>query len=365
MTEPSSRGEEADRFRQSGLVTEEQIREALAIQEEVRSLGVKPEPLSAILIQKGYLTRAQARELEAGSTEAEGMPEIPGFEILGTIGKGGMGTVYKGFQKSMARDVAIKILFPETARQKGYVDRFFREARMAARVHHPNIIAAYDVGEQRGHYYLVMEYCPGQSLKNIIFEGDRVALFTALDIALQIARALENAHANKLVHRDIKPENILIDEDGTAKLCDMGLAKELAPGAKGAEEMAGTPLYISPEQASGSDEVDIRSDIYSLGATLYHMILGRPPFLGTDPRRIMRMHIEDELVPPARRDPSIPAPLSALVVKMMAKKPGERFANPTALVAAMERVRDKLKAPEQEAAPAVPAGPPPSPSPSL
>ncbi|MHC5080479.1 MAG: serine/threonine-protein kinase, partial [Planctomycetota bacterium] len=244
-----------------------------------------------------------------------------------------------------ARDVAIKILFPQTAKGPGYVQRFFREARMAARVKHTNIIAAYDVGEHQGLYYLVMEHFPGRTLKTIIFEEDRVELWTALDIGLQIAQALEHAHTHKLMHRDIKPENILINDEGVAKLCDMGLAKELRAGAEDQKEVAGTPLYISPEQASGAKDIDIRSDIYSLGATLHHMILGRPPFLGTDPHHILRMHMEEALVPPVKRDPSLPVPISDLIVKMMAKNPEDRFPHPTALIAQMERVKSGMARP--------------------
>jgi serine/threonine-protein kinase len=262
-----------------------------------------------------------------------------------------MGTVYKGFQKSMARDVAIKVLHPETSRRRDYVERFFREAKLAAKVKHTNIIAAYDVGEHKGFFYLVMEYFPGRTLKTILFEEDRIDLATALDLGLQIARALENAHTNGLVHRDIKPENVLINEEGVAKLCDMGLAKELRSDLEEEGEVAGTPLYISPEMAAGSKDVDIRSDIYSLGATLHHMILGRPAFLGTRPRRIIRMHIEDPLVPPAKRDSTIPKDVSDLIVKMMAKEPASRHTDPAELVLHLERVRGSLAAAKREAAP--------------
>jgi serine/threonine-protein kinase len=346
-----------------GLVTEDQIAECRAINEEMVNMGLRRKPLVEILLEKKYLSREDAARLDQLVPPDEGPRDIRGYEILGTIGKGAMGTVYKGFQKSMEREVAIKILAPEFARNESYIQRFVTEARMAAKVKHPNIVTGIDVGQVEGMYYLIMEYCPGRPVNEILYEGGRIPLDRVVDIGLQIADALKHAHLNDLVHRDVKPENILLDEEGTAKLCDMGLAKVVDRDAEGKsdKETVGTPLYISPEIVQGRD-ADIRSDIYSLGATLYHMILGRPPFFGTDAMAIMRSHVEVDVVPPAKRDSSVPPELSAVVMKMLAKNPDDRYSTPGPLIKDLRKVRELLRRrPSPEPVAPEPAAPAPEP----
>ncbi len=336
-----------------GLVSSERIEECLAIQREMQRMGLKPKPLLEILVEKKFLAKEQAGLVARGEADSEGPKEIPGYEILGTIGKGAMGTVYKGYQKSMEREVAIKVLASELALDKSYVERFLTEARMAAKVQHTNIVTGIDVGQVGGMYYLVMEYFPGRPLNTLIYEKGRLPVEKAVDIAVQIADALKHAHANNLVHRDIKPENILVLEDGTAKLCDMGLAKLVEREARGDSkgETVGTPLYISPEIVQGRPDIDIRSDIYSLGATLYHMLLGRPPFLGVDPVSIMRMHVDSDVVHPSKRDESIPEDLSAVVTRMMSRNIAQRYQSPAELLAALEAIRHRFRKKAPSAAP--------------
>jgi serine/threonine-protein kinase len=324
------------------IVTQGQIEDCLAIRREVLKMGLKSKPLLDILQEKKYLAKSQADKIEA-ALDAEGPVDIPGYQILGTIGKGAMGTVYKGYQKSMEREVAIKVLAPQYARNESYVERFLTEAKMAARVKHTNIITGIDVGQVGRAYFLVMEYFPGRPVNTLIYEEERLPLTQAVSIARQIADALCHAHRSDLVHRDIKPENILLDKEGTAKLCDMGLAKIIDREGEGEGETVGTPLYISPELVQGRADVDIRSDIYSLGATLYHMILGRPPFIGGDAMSIMKMHVDSEVVPPIERDDTIPKVLSDVVTRMLQKDPASRFQTPEDLLAALDEAKAGIK----------------------
>ena len=218
---------------------------------------------------------------------------ISGFEIVEEIKHGAMGNVYKAIQTSLGRLVALKVLPAWLARDATYVKRFLMEARAAAALNHPNIVSVIDVGVNGGVYYMVMEYVEGENLKDEIARRGRLGEREALKYTLDIARALEAAHRAGIVHRDIKPANILIAEDGTAKLCDLGLAKKQGGDAQlaGAEEVVGSPQYMAPEQVENSASVDIRSDIYSLGVTLFQMLTGRLPYEGRNIYEIMELSL--------------------------------------------------------------------------
>jgi serine/threonine-protein kinase len=219
---------------------------------------------------------------DTGVNPPAGRQSLGGYELIRKLGEGGMGATYLARQVSMDRLVALKVLKKGLAKKAGFVERFVREAHLAGRLSHANIVQALDVGEAGGFHYLAMDYVEGQTASALIPSGGAMPEAQALDIALQVARALEAAHRQGIVHRDVKPENILVTAEGIAKLCDFGLARE-AEGESGLTQTGtalGTPHYIAPEQARGEGGVDVRADIYSLGATLYHLVTGRTPFEG-------------------------------------------------------------------------------------
>jgi serine/threonine-protein kinase len=250
-----------------------------------------------------------------------------------------MGTVYKAKQLSLDREVAIKVLSPELAGDPAFVERFLREAKAVARLNHTNIISGIDVGEVGGVKYLVMEYADGNTVASLLRRGGAMDEERSLLVIQQMARALEHGYRAGLVHRDVKPENVIITRDGVAKLCDLGLAKldDAAPGSPADHaHRLGTPTYISPEQARGDADVDIRSDLYSLGATLYHMLVGKPPFEAATPQAVMAKHLTEAPPQPRLYDPTISPATEAIVVRLLAKRREDRFQTPSELLGALD-----------------------------
>jgi serine/threonine protein kinase len=264
--------------------------------------------------------------------------QIPGYELLEVIASGGMGTVFKARQTSLDKMVALKLLSPNLARDSNYVERFVREARALAKLNHPNVVTVIDVGRADEHYYLIMELVPGKTFADLIEEKGCLPQIDALSVILSVARALQHAEKHHLIHRDIKPENILFSEENVCKLCDLGLARRSGPSSEltAAGIAMGTPDYIAPEQARGLSELDIRTDIYSLGATLFHSLTGKPPFDGPTPGHIMRAHIDNPLEFPP--EPALDANVRELVEKMMAKNPALRQQSAGELIADIEAV---------------------------
>jgi serine/threonine-protein kinase len=322
-----------------GLLAKEQAVELARLRHAMKLRGEAPPPVEELAVTKGYLTAAQAKSLGelARRFSAEGV--IAGYKILEKIGSGSMGTVHKAKQLSLDRTVAIKILAPHLSHKPEYVERFLREARAVARLNHPNVISGIDVGEAEGFRYFVMEYASGHTIRRLLERGGPMDESRVLRIALQIARALDHAHHAGLVHRDVKPDNILVTGEGVAKLCDLGLAKDRAEPGK----PLGTPNYISPEQAMGDADVDIRSDLYSFGATLYHMLAGRPPFEGTG-RVVMTKHVAEEPQPLREFEPDVSDDMQAIVQRLMRKERGQRFQTPRDLIGALEALEEKRRA---------------------
>ena len=253
----------------------------------------------------------------------EQFPHIPGYKIMKEIGSGSMGKVYLALQVSMQREVALKILSKDLVSDEKFTRRFSEEAKAMGRLRHRNLVSALDAGCADGLYYFVMDYVEGQTLDKILAERGRLPPQEAFHIAAQIAAGLEFAHQKGLVHRDVKPGNIIVDGDGVARLCDMGLVRP--KGAKGEDTLEGTPNYISPEQAAGKAKIDHRSDIYSLGATLYRMVSGRPPFEGKIAYEIARKHITETPKPLCEIAPGVSAEFAAVIEKMMAKRLQDRY----------------------------------------
>ena len=258
---------------------------------------------------------------------------IGGFVIEQRLNAGGMGIVFAARQISLDRPVALKVLMKEFTDDSEYVDSLFREARAAAQINHPNIVQAYDVGKDGGYHYFAMELVRGDTLKNILRNEGAVPPERAASIIRDIANALDVAwREQKLVHQDIKPDNIMIDINGVPKLADLGLAKTATLGENNdnSEEVLGTPQYISPEQLTGVP-TDIRSDIYSLGATFYHIVTGKLPYRASDFVELAKMHDAGNLVPPKEIFPGLPDELNRIIVKMMARNINERYQDSASL----------------------------------
>ncbi len=252
--------------------------------------------------------------------------EISGCEILQKVAVGGMGSVYKARHKALDRIVCVKILSPSLTNDKKAVELFLTEARAIAELEHPNIVQVFNVGKEKGYYFIVMSYIEGQTLSQIIKKQKNIPLNTIIDLFEGILLGLDAAHAKGIIHRDIKPSNILINAEGQPKIVDFGIAKKMdkEKGSTKTTELAGTAYFIAPEQALGRD-LDTRADLYSVGASLYYVLTGQFPYNGKNTIDIIQKHINDPVPNPAKLRPDIPAWLAGAVQRLMAKKPEERF----------------------------------------
>lgn len=268
---------------------------------------------------------------------------IGGCRILERIGRGAMAVVYKAEQLSLNRIVALKLLDERASGDSSALPRFYREARSAARLIHANVVQIYDVGIDQGIPYIAMEYVDGETLYERLAREGKLPASEALEIVRQAALALVRAEEFGIVHRDIKPANIMVSRRGEVKLADFGLAKSARDGTvtETGGGALGTPYYMSPEQIEGLP-LDARSDIYSLGATFYHLVTGRPPYQGPSTAAILISHASEPLVPACQVDSSVPRAISDLIDRMMAKRPQDRYPSAKALLAAIAGVKRAL-----------------------
>ncbi len=265
---------------------------------------------------------------------------IGDYHVIRRLGKGGMAEVYLAQQQSLQRLVALKLLKAELARDEEYVRRFRNEAQSAAALVHANIVQIYEVGSLAGRQFIAQEYVPGRNLKQLLDREISLDAQQTTAILRQVASALRKAELRGIVHRDIKPENILLGSDGQVKVADFGLARQNTPDQDGLELTKvgitmGTPLYMSPEQIEGR-KLDSRSDIYSLGVTAYQMLTGRPPFDGDSSLSVALRHLQESPADLQIERPDVPPQLCAIVHRMLAKKPEERFADAAALLQELE-----------------------------
>ncbi len=262
------------------------------------------------------------------------------YEVLEVLGTGGMGTVYRANNVTLERIVALKTLSSLLSANSGFVQRFLKEARVVARLNHPNIVQIYDFGCVDDIHYIAMEYVDGQSLRKQLTLG-RFTERDALVIIRQAVRALAVAHGQGIVHRDIKPDNIMLTLQGDVKLVDLGIAKlvEEDQSLTLTGQAVGTPHYISPEQIRGQRDIDGRADIYSLGATFYHLVTGRAPYKGTSGALVMSMHLTQPLKDPRLYEPALSEGLCMILRKMMAKEREERYQDVGALDRDLYRVQ--------------------------
>jgi len=344
-----------------GYVSRAAVQDCLKIQEKLRNYGLEPKRIGEIMVEKGHLSDADVEAvlvLQGENGESTGTPPsapsvkfpmpkvLGGFEILELLGKGGMGAVYKARQKSLDRLVAIKVLSPQAAKNRSFIRRFKTEARIVARLGHPNIIAGIDVGEEDGIHYFAMEFVEGETLDETLAREGLFSEQKALGVMVQMALALEHAEKHELVHRDVKPQNIMVDRQGQAKLCDLGLAKtasgdeQTQTSQEGGAAPLGTPHYLSPEQARGEPDLDVRSDIYSLGATFYHIVTGRPPFEGQSPMVLMTKHLTETPEDPRTLNEDLSKGCSELILGMLGKEREDRPQSARELLEDLERVQD-------------------------
>lgn len=330
---------------ETGLATRQEIEHCR--EQQKQSSDPNQRSLSDLLIENGFITANQAKRIRR-QMEDRRSSQIPGYVLLGKLGKGAMATVYKARQVSLDRIVAVKVLPKKSSENADFVERFYKEGRAAARLSHNNIVQAIDVGSSpEGYHYFVMEYVEGSTLYDImqpppVGEGRNFSEAEALDIGIQMADALAHSHRKGLIHRDVKPKNILLMPNNIAKLTDLGLARA-ADDKQAAESEAGkaygTPYYISPEQIRGDVDIDHRADIYSLGATLYHLVTGRPPFDGESPSAVMHKHLREPLTPPDHINVALSSGISEIIEVSMAKNRDERYQSTEDMLEDLQLVR--------------------------
>ncbi|MBW8041184.1 MAG: serine/threonine protein kinase [Planctomycetes bacterium] len=327
---------------EQGLCTDTELRRSLG---ELKARSkVNPTMLRDIMVELGYITESQSDRLKVSLKEQKAAAHrIPGYKILGKLGSGAMAIVYQARQLSLNRMVAIKVLPKRFSENPEYVERFYKEGQAAAKLNHTNIVQAYDVGQAGGYSYFVMEFVEGKTLYEDLSAGKIFSEKEATDVVIQVAHALAHAHARGLIHRDIKPKNIMTTTGGKVKLADMGLARETADIEAAQSEAGkayGTPYYIAPEQIRGEIDIDGRADIYGLGATFYHIVTGRVPFMADNPSDVMRKHLRDPLVPPDHINTSLSAGISEVIEIMMAKRKKNRYKNVEELLIDLEAIRN-------------------------
>jgi serine/threonine-protein kinase len=326
-----------------GLATEEELKEARRFLNQAEEQGQRLSMPEA-LVQVGALTRNQAQRIQGSLKEETASPtiQIPGLQMMERLGRGSQAVVYKARQLSIDRIVAVKVLFSRAARDPEARRRFVQEARLAAQLSHNNIVQAIDAGEADGYSYFIQEFIDGTTVYDLIkARGGALEEERALEIVIHIAEALAHAHSRGFIHRDVKPRNIMLTKEGVAKLADMGLARHAGDAGTALEEAGkafGTPYYIAPEQVLGSPNIDFRADIYSLGASFYEMLTGRPPYTAPTPQQVMQKHVTGTLVPPDHVNASLSAGVSEVVEVMMSKRPKDRYNSTEDLLADLRAV---------------------------
>ncbi len=272
--------------------------------------------------------------------------KLPNFEVLGLLGRGGMASVWKARQVSLDRYVAVKILASSFATDPEDIQRFRMEARAAARLKHPGIVQVYDANFSDGVYYYVMELVDGYTMGDLLRRKGKITVEDALTIAESVAVALDYAWSlYKMVHCDIKPDNVMVDSDGSLKVTDLGLCRSLTllKGVQAGctDEILGTPGYMSPEQVYGSEKLDCRSDIYELGATLYHLVTGQMLFPGKSDDDMIKCHVDSSQAPDVRKlSPQASPAFALLLEKMLAKDPNHRHKDWKLVLSDLVRVRE-------------------------
>jgi serine/threonine-protein kinase len=319
------------------VLTPEQLRE---VQNSLRHQASSAQSLVLSLVERDWITRFEAELLLSGDGPEPGSNR---YRLLERLGEGGVCRVFKSLDRRTGRVVALKVLRARTSQQPENVLRFQREIRAALKLDHPNVVKALDGQASDQVSYLAMEYVIGQDLGRLVHHHGPLPVSRACDYLRQAALGLQHAHEHGLIHRDIKPQNLLLTEPGrVVKVLDLGLVRVLPDTEAGLSKTVtaegiplGTPDYMAPEQARDPRRVDVRADIYSLGCTLYFLLLGEPPFAGGTAMQKLFRHQREEPPPLHRLRPAIPPALSVFAARLTAKKPEERFATPAQVAGAL------------------------------
>src|SRR3982751_6909062 len=328
-----------------GLATRTEI--DFCREQQKQSSDPNQRSLADLLVDHQFITANQAKRIRKHLDERKSS-QIPGYTLISKLGKGAMATVYKARQNSLDRIVAVKVLPKKLSENPEFVDRFYKEGKAAARLAHNNIVQAIDVGSSPdGFHYFVMEYIEGKTLYDMMDpppagDGHVFTEQETLDVIIQMADALAHSHARGLIHRDVKPKNIILTPGGVAKLTDLGLARAQDDSEAAQSEAGkayGTPYYISPEQIRGDLDIDFRADIYSLGATMYHLVTGHPPFEADTPSAVMHKHLRTPLKPPDHVNTALSAGIGEVIDVTMAKKRTERYQSTQEMLDDMRAVR--------------------------
>ncbi|MCY3021431.1 MAG: serine/threonine-protein kinase [Planctomycetota bacterium] len=350
-----------------GYLSAAQIEDVIRRQADLRRGGMQVHA-SQVLLERRFLNPSQLSQIGAElkrrhALETDGVerqPEVPirsfgPYEVLAVLSESGRARVLKARDKTMDRLVVLKVLPPNLAKDEQWSERFRREVQTAGKLSHPNIITAYGSCEVDGCPVLAMEYLEAMSLEERLEREGNLPEKTAWLVAREVAKGLAHAWQHGVLHRDIKPDNIICTADGKVKIIDMGLSKSMsedtaltAPGTT-----VGTPFYISPEQAHGNKDLDIRTDIYSLGCALFHMVTGSVPFMGESLIDVMLKHTQAPRPDPRSLLPEISAGTATLIMRMMALKPDDRPATPEALIAEIGALLPTLPEPEDVVRPAM------------
>jgi serine/threonine-protein kinase len=327
---------------ENGLITDEQLdtlREAFTSQSEPRK------PIEEVAVDRGMLDLEQVRAIQLAQKrlrkeEAKRtLLQIPGYEILSVLGDGGLGTVYRARQVSMNRIVALKVLHRQWVADEEFRKRFLLEARIVGKMSHPNLINVFDVGKEGGTYYFSMEFVDDDTVADVIKADKKIPPPRASEILIQVLRAIRYISEFGLVHRDIKPANILLTKTGQAKLGDFGFVQSQLDKELGYEGMVlGTPDYISPEQAMGADNLDYRSDIYSMGVTFFHMLTGKLPYDGTA-SKVMEAHVRRDMPSIREHWPDAPQLVVDVMGRMTARSKDDRYSDFDELFRDFEAIR--------------------------
>ncbi|MCZ6787782.1 MAG: serine/threonine-protein kinase, partial [Planctomycetota bacterium] len=332
----------AEHVLRRGFATEEQVQECLKILDRIKDEMQLEETLGAILVKRGYIAKAQAHAVESAihPQKKEAANQIEGYRLLARIGAGAMGSVYKAEHLKLHIPVALKVLRVDLASSPTQVERLKREAQLAAKLDHPNVVRSLDVGESNGFHYFAMEYVEGTTVREAMRRRP-LKEKEAIRIVRDVARALEHAHARGIIHRDVKPGNVMITPDGTVKLTDLGLARGQEPSELTLDHAAiGTPHYIAPEQARRGADATSKSDLFSLGASLYHMVTGKPPFFGESLGEIFQRVLSCNFDPPESLQPDLSIDTTYVIHRLMRGNPRERYAGATELIADLDAILD-------------------------
>lgn len=340
MSVPSSVEELIQLIRKSGMVDEQALNDYLHRRQTGRGLPADPREAADAMIADGLLTNFQTEQFLLGKWRGF---TVGKYKLLERVGVGGMGQVFLCEHMFMKRRVAVKVLPPTKADQPAALGRFYREARAAGQLEHPNIVRTHDIDQDGNLHYIVMEYVDGSNLLDVVKKFGPLDIGRAVSYTREVALALDFAFRSGLVHRDVKPGNVLIDRRGRAKLLDLGLARffndqtDMLTIKYDDKIVLGTADYVAPEQVANSHDVDIRADIYALGASFYFLLAGHPPFPNGTVSQKLLWHRTKDPTPIRQVRPEVPEGLAAILVKMMRKDPAERFQTPAEVAAELER----------------------------